>query len=147
VKKVGSCLYAHRLNLGGLPASGLAAAQARIGDFDYDYVRHDTGSGSLTFVKCEGWDSLPEPVCRDGLRVGADGSVRPVPFSARNSQIIHGKHLFVRADYAGFDVDEAKRRWDSYQGRPWLDKARMGRLGWWRGNEWRIATDSDLVVD
>jgi hypothetical protein len=132
MKRVGRCLYAHRLATGGLPAPELARAKEKIGDFEYDYVRHDAGSGSFTFVKCEGWDELPEPVCRNGLKVGADGSVRPVPFSTSNPQIIHGKHIFVGADYAGFDVEEAKRRWDSYQGRPWLDKARMGRLEWWR---------------
>jgi hypothetical protein len=81
-------------------------------------------------------------VCRDGLKVGADGSVRVVPFSARNPQVIHGKHLFVGADYIGFDVEEAKRRWDSYQGRPWLDKSRMGHLGWWRAHEHLIGSMS-----
>jgi len=131
VKRVGSCVYVHSSNTGCLPADELADALRVAGNVSYTYVKWDTRTGAFTFVRCRGWDTLPEPICEAAVRVH-NGRVKPVSMGVDNSLIIHGKHLFVGPDYTGFDVAEARARWESYQGASWLDKRRMGRLAWWR---------------
>ena len=109
------------------------ALMAIPGDFPWTYVKWDKGSDVLLFVCCEDWDTAPEPVCGPMIKVWPSLFTETFP-KRNNPYIIHGKHLFVEPDYTGFDWEEAKARWESYQGQPWLDKLRMGRKRWWDEN-------------
>lgn len=130
MKIIGNTVYTHRSNLGNLPESFRKAAETVV-DFPWDYVKYNRETGSFTFVRCEGWDILPEPVCLSAIKVDKDGSKKQIVFSKDNPFVIHGKHLFVSPNYTGFDLKEAEARWDSYQNQPWLDKKRMGFRKWW----------------
>lgn len=141
MKRVGDHLYAHRsLVRRKLPWVAMLAdiTEAQ----DYDYAKVDLDRHTVTFTWCQGWDSLSEPIVRRQLLVrtsprachGHCGgfTVKELAVSKENPPIIHGKHLFVKESYGGFDVKAAKARWEGYQGARWLDRTRMGRLRWWQ---------------
>jgi len=135
MKRVGNNWYIHvdYLHDMDLPVDSLEDAMCLARADDCTYVKYNTRTRAYTFVWCEGWETLPEPVVRCALTV-LDCSVSVREYNGDNAPIIHGKHLFVGKDYRGFDWEEAKARWDSYQGQPWLDKRRMGYLKWWQEN-------------
>ena len=134
MKKVGSCIYCHWTNTVYLSSVAFHDALDILEwSNTWDYVKWDTKTDTFTFTWCDDFNGKNEPVVRRQFRV--DGCVgNALPVSKTNPPIIHGKHLFVREDYAGFDVDEARARWNSYQGADWLDKSRMGFLKWWTEN-------------
>ena len=140
MKVVGRCIYCHWSCIDPLPATFCTASsilQGREGGLypKWDYVKWNRETGVFTFVWCRDWDGENEPVVVRMVRVDP---VKPhsetVSVSKTNPPIIHGKHLFVREGYTGFDIEKARRRWDSYQGAEWLDKSRMGFLKWWTEN-------------
>lgn len=138
VKKVGTNIYTHLSYIDCLPKDDFYdayfAARKRSWRENFDYVKYDTKTKDFTFVLCDGWDELPEPVCSMYVRVPMEGEIQVKYYTITNSPIIHGKHLFVGEGYKRFDIEEAKRRWDSYQGKDWLDKKRMGFHKWWQKN-------------
>jgi hypothetical protein len=101
---------------------------------NWDYVKLNTDNNHFTFSWCDDWDGRSEPTVVRQVIVVPGISARELTVSLDNPPIIHGKHLFVKDDYAGFDIRRAKARWDSYQGADWLDKSRMGFLKWWKKN-------------
>ena len=137
MKKVGAHCYYHRSCIDEIYCDSLIKAIFFCGD-DFDYVKVNLIQESYTFVWCEGWDALPEPIVRRAVRMhfglSLKGKIEERKYNSDNPPIIHGKHLFVRPDYKGFNMQEAKKRWDSYQGKPWLDKKRMGQYKWWQEN-------------
>ena len=129
-------LYVHRQYAPGIvsPDTGLYHRVSCVPrDYDWTYVKWDRRTNALTFVQCVDWDAASEPTCGNMLRVPWDG---PIVFLAIQSNpfIIHGKHLFVEPGYKGFDYEQARERWESYQGAEWLDKRLMGRRDWWAEN-------------
>ena len=147
-KIVGSKVYAHRScpqdACDGVSRLEFNLAKTRLPDgFPWSYVAWNKKTKSFSFMFCPGWDTEPEPRIAFGIKVQMlkenlwDHFVGPcgakwLPQNRENPQIIHGKHLFVRPTYRGFDVELARKRWDRYQAWPWLDKRRMGRWQWWR---------------
>ena len=143
MKHVGSNIYCHWTDTADhLPMMDFEMA-CEVVDLDvgfknpstWDYVKWNKRDKTFTFTWCDDFDGKNEPVVvRQILVDPAERTFKDLVVSKDNPPIIHGKHLFVRDDYAGFDVDEARRRWNSYQGADWLDKSRMGFLKWWREN-------------
>jgi len=136
MKRVGSCIYYHwRDTTDYMPMFKFEAAQDILHEFgypdDWDYVKWNGKTDNFTFTWCNDWDGENEPVVVRQVMV-AGSAANELPVSKDNPPIIHGKHLFVDEDYEGFDLDEARERWESYQGADWLDKSRMGRIDWWR---------------
>ena len=140
MKKVGYCVYAHGSAMYEVCGVELARkAQRIINQAHYptwDYFKYNKKTGKITFVWCRGWHELHEPVVTQQIIVDPEeGTRRILKVNSFNPPIIPGKHLFAGTNHpeeVGFNIEEAKERWDSYQGTDWLDKSRMGFLKWWR---------------
>jgi len=102
----------------------------------WDYVKYNKKTGTFTFTWCRGWCDLHEPVVTTQVLINiVVGTRKHLKINSLNPPIIHGKHFFAGIQHpeeVGFDIEEAKARWNSYQGADWLDKSRMGFLKWWR---------------
>jgi hypothetical protein len=135
-------IYVHRdYTEGVVPADVIAKALYIIKQGghkdDYTYVRYDPETPRVVMLGwCTGWDTFNEPVISKTITVDTWNRSSLLSPASTNPQIIHGKHLFVNEDtaYEGFDVEEARERFNSYQNADWLDRLRMGRLNWWRDN-------------
>ena len=140
MKRVGSCFYVHMSCVGDLkpliPADRYKSIlrDSRLPIFSYDYVKYDKKTSVYTLVNCFDWELSSEPELKDSVTVYPNEE-RVYREYFENPPIIHGKHLFYGKDQEAEEWwKKAKARWDSYQGQPWLDKKRMGRLKWWREN-------------
>jgi hypothetical protein len=141
-KKVAGNIYVHRDYVDGVvPAdvvqAGIGVMQLHGFPTDYTYVRYDPKLlTAVMFGWCIGWMSLPEPVVDKTMKVSTLYRACVLTPAGSNPYIIHGKHLFVNEDpgYTGFDVEAARKRFESYQDADWIDRSRMGRVNWWREN-------------
>lgn len=114
MKKIGGAIYIHRSNVDELTLEQLDLVWDRwkkLADTDYPCnsfevikIKNDT----VSFIVCEGWDSLREPIVGNAYNVKADGSVKLTKKREKNPQIYHHKWMFVSEDYEGFDVEESK---------------------------------------
>lgn len=114
MKKIGGAIYIHRSNVDELTQEQLDLVWDRwamLADTDYPCnsfevikIKNDT----VSFIECEGWDELREPVVGNAYNVKADGSVKLTKKRKNNPQIYHHKWMFVPEDYEGFDVEESK---------------------------------------
>lgn len=71
---------------------------------------------TVSFIECEGWDSLREPIVGNAYNVKSNGSVKLTKKREKNPQIYHHKWMFVAEDYDGFDIEKEKewsKKWQS----------------------------------
>jgi len=137
VKRVNGCVYCHWSDVENIPADLLESGRTVLRDHghttDWNYVKWNEKTNTLTFAWCEGWVDRNEPIVRCQVMIrGDDVSIRS--YTGDNPPIIHGKHMMIGPLYRGFSRRKAKQRWESYQGAEWLDKRRMGFLKWWEEN-------------
>ena len=110
-------------------------------DHKYNIVRYGyTGAdkGSFSFIHSPDFDSSPEPISGDSVRVNPTGETKVTKQKA-DPQIYHHKHEWVGSDYKGFDVEKSKQRSATYN--PIIDKikettpkirSRMGTQSVWK---------------
>jgi len=85
-------------------------------EFDYNIVKymHSTKTkGAVTFIDSPDFDTSPEPVIGDTVRVSPDGTVK-YQRAGKRPKIYHHKHEFVGSDYKGFDIEKSKQRSEKY---------------------------------
>lgn len=124
MKKIGGAIYIHRSNVDELSQeqldlvwdrlAGLARSEYcyALGTYEIIKITKD----AVSFIDCEGWDELREPVVGNAYNVKADYSVKLTKKREKNPQIYHHKWMFVAEDYNGFDVEKEKawsKRWQS----------------------------------
>ena len=120
-KKVGkvvmSCLYIHKSAMDTLSQkkSELVSETLRIlylqeKDFSYDIIKIDLKNKRVSYIQSLDWDLSSEPSVGRSCIVSADGKVS---FREPSNLIYHHRWYFVKEDYSGFDVHEA-RRWSNY---------------------------------
>ena len=88
---------------------------------------------AVSFIWCPKFNKEAEPRLAHSLKVkdGVVGKIREE--SKTNPSIYHGKHLFVKPDYKGFDVEEAEKRWRSWSDKLTSEeKSKIGRLQYWQ---------------
>lgn len=112
---------------------GFSAAKEKAKEFTYTIVKYCTTTGDFSFTFSPDFDTADEPLVSDSLLVKADGSVKFFP-QQNDPFIYHSKHLFVEADYVGFDFAAARDRSKLIDSIPNLDKTRIGRLSYWQEN-------------
>ena len=114
MKKIGGAIYTHRSNIDALNQEQfdlvwkrleqLAKTNFPCNSYEVIKIKGDT----VSFIECEGWDELREPIVGDAYNVKPDGSVKLTPRRKNNYQIYHHKWMFVTDDYQGFDVEKEK---------------------------------------
>jgi hypothetical protein len=132
-KKMGHQTWVHRDYEDVFPGD-LESAKKALGDVDYDVVRYDHKTGAYAFIGSQDFNTNPEPTVEDSHVVTADGNVK-VNKQPKDPLIYHHKWQFVKDDYAGFDVEESKRRsleWKKLIGVNKDVSNRIGRLSYWQ---------------
>ena len=129
-KEIGDAVYVHRQYEEFLGSTVAWAKRWLPDDFPYHVVKYNQRTLNVSFIRCSGFDSEPEPAVEAVLVVSADGSTqrRPLP---DDPYIYHHKWLFVADDYSGFDLQESKRRSSAWMSLPDVDKSRIGRRSYW----------------
>lgn len=122
MKKIGGAIYIHRSNVDVLTQEQLELVWERLeqlaktdfpcNSYEVIKIKGDT----VSFIECEGWDELREPIVGNAYNVKPDGSVKLTKKREKNPQIYHHKWKFVAEDYTGFDVEKEKawsEKWQS----------------------------------
>lgn len=122
MKKIGGAIYIHRSNVDSLDQQQLELVWERLEQLaktDYPCNSYEVikiKGDTVSFIECEGWDELREPIVGNAYNVKSDGSVKLTKKREKNPQIYHHKWMFVSNDYDGFDVEKEKawsKRWQS----------------------------------
>ena len=130
-KRIGSVVWVHKSSQDELPQDLLKRAKSKVTD-PFDVIKYDKASGDFTFIRSKDFNTAPEPTVGDAVLVRKDGSTK-VMKQKSDPQIYHHKHLFVKPDYKGFDVEASKRRSERIE-KLGVDKSRIGTLSYWKEN-------------
>lgn len=124
-KEIGGSTYVHinyADNHPRIPADELEKAKSVVKekhpDHQYNIIRYGyTGpdKGSFSFIHSPDFDSSPEPISGNAVRVNPNGDTK-VTKQKTDPQIYHHKHEWVGSDYTGFDVEKSKARSQHYNG-------------------------------
>jgi hypothetical protein len=129
-KDIGGAVYLHRHYEDRL-GTVLTEARKKIPtDFEYQVVKYNYRSETVSFIQCLDFDVAPEPTVGQIILVSHDGLVRRRQ-QPRNPEIYHHKWLFVADDYEGFNVEESKRRSLRWLRLKDIDHRRIGRRSYW----------------
>lgn len=93
---------------------------------NYNIVKYcHTGpeAGSVSFLRSDDFDTAPEPIVGDSVKVKPNGSTS-VTKKTNPPKIYHHKHEFVGSDYKGFDPEESKARSKAWK--PVIDAIKAG---------------------
>lgn len=121
MKKIGNSIYVHRSNIKELDIEQIRLVNKRASQLLDSGYGVDTSIIKITgeavsFIECEGWDELKEPIVGNAYSVKPDGSVKITKKRKNNPQIYHHKWMFVSEDYTGFDIEKEKewsKKWQS----------------------------------
>lgn len=122
MKKIGGAIYIHKSNIKSLNKKQIDLLWERLfqlaksdyicNSYEIIKIKNDT----VSFIECEGWDELREPIVGNAYCVKSDGSVKFTKKREKNPQIYHHKWMFVADEYDGFDVEKEKewsKKWQS----------------------------------
>lgn len=134
-KEIGSKVYVHKQYEDVFSDYGLAKAKEKLpANFKYNAVAYDTREKSFTFTHSPDFDYNPEPIVGEQIKIYADGKITRIPQRKTNPQIWHHKWLWVKDDYKGFDVEEAKDRSYYWTRIPNINKSKIGNYDYWQKN-------------
>lgn len=110
-KQVGEQIYVHKNYASEvIPADLLDKAPS---NFTYNTVMYNTKTGAIRFDEAPNFDTAREPRVGNYVTINPDGTQT----IGKSESIWHHKWLWVKDDYAGFDVAQSKN-WS----RQWLSK-------------------------
>lgn len=130
-KRMGHALYIHKEYEELLGQELLNAKSNLPPGFVYTVVKCNESNGNLSFVQCPDFDVADEPAIGEYVVVKGDGTVS-FRGALLDPYIYHHKWLFVAEDYRGFDVAKSRARSLAWLSLANIDKARIGRRGYWR---------------
>lgn len=122
MKKIGGAIYIHKSNIEALSQEQFNLVSERLVQLEkttFPYLSYEIikiKGDTVSFIECEGWDELREPIVGDSYNVKPDGSVKIIKKREKNPQIYHHKWMFVSEDYTGFDIEKEKawsKKWQS----------------------------------
>ncbi|HBH18412.1 MAG TPA: hypothetical protein DDX14_05650 [Cyanobacteria bacterium UBA9579] len=130
-KVMGSQVYLHKEYENVLKNDGLNLAKSSIpADFTYDIICYDKKDKSFSFISSPDFNTANEPVRGDAYKVKPSETVKYVK-PPKDPLIYHHKWLFVKDDYAGFDVEASKKRSEHWTSLDNIDSSRIGRKSYW----------------
>lgn len=129
-KVIAGKVYVHRAYAARLGAEVELATSRIPADFQYTIVKLNTRTGTVSFIRCDDFDTADEPAVGDILIVREDGQLhyRSQPVE---KQIYYHKWLLVDDNYSGFDVEASKRRSALWLALTDVDKSRIGSRRYW----------------
>lgn len=137
IKKVGTCFYAHKSNLKEFLNQLDEKEQNRIKhiltkvEHPYEILKYDRKTKNLSLIECDTWNILQEPIVGDSHIYKKDDS--PVKTIKGGRTVYHSKELFVQEDYAGFSVENARKRTKEWNRIPNIKKikSKIGNVDFW----------------
>lgn len=130
-KSIGGNIYAHIMYADEIiPGKLLNDAKQQLGGFKYNIVKYTPKTGAITFIQSPEFDTVDEPAVGPAMLVKPDGTTRLMKPSG-DPWIYHHKWLWVKDDYPGFDVGEAKQRSAKWMSLPDIDYSRIGKKSYW----------------
>ncbi|MFO0975387.1 MAG: hypothetical protein U0996_03265 [Planctomycetaceae bacterium] len=134
-------MYVHKSYQHVLPDRLEESKKALPADFGYTVVKYHLSTDVVSFIQSDDFDSAAEPTVGDLYTVRSDGSIT-LRQKLADPWIYHHKWLFVRDDYAGFDVEQAKMHSLEWLRLPNIDFTRIGKKSFWDNNVLpRLAAD------
>lgn len=130
-KDIGGAVYVHRSYMEILPRIVSDCAEIVGNTSDFSVVKYAEKGRTVSFIECPDFDSAPEPLVGDLVTVTFDRKVSNRK-RLRDPYIYHHKWLFVKDDYAGFDVEKSKQRSLTWLALDGIDKKRIGRRSYWQ---------------
>jgi hypothetical protein len=132
-KEIGGAFYVHRRYEDQL-GQPVAEAKAHLpADFDYQIVKYNQRTGTVSFIQSDDFDTASEPTVGDILIVSPDGQLRQRR-QAADPEIYHHKWLFVADAYEGFDVEASKQRSLTWLSLEDVDRSRIGKKSYWEAH-------------
>ena len=110
-KEIGGSIYVHSSYARDIvPIDELEYAEMQLQMlypyFQYNCIRYDLKTKSISFQEAPDFDTAREPVVGDYITVFPDGTIK----TGHSNYIFHHKWLWVKDDYNGFNVAES-RNW------------------------------------
>jgi hypothetical protein len=133
-KRTRNGLYMHKAYAEWIPRYHVARCWVKIHDPDYEFqvVRYNDRTGDISFIQSPDFDTADEPMVIESRTVTGNADIKVWRGSSENPFIYHHKHMFVAADYPGFDVEASKRRSEAWTKLPDVDRNRIGRRKYWQ---------------
>lgn len=138
-KSIGGQLYVHKMyaeeaaSIIGME-DWLHRAIEIASDWDYDIVKLDPKVNKVSLLQSPDWNTAPEPSVVASISVDQEGNTKRWNAPA-NGVIYHHKWLFVKDNYPGFNVEEAKQRsmqWiQVIQDNPEISYSKIGNKKYW----------------
>jgi len=102
--------------------------------YEFNIIKQDNYTGNVSYIYCPDFDTENEPRLLYSLTFDHTHKlIRDIVYSPDNPPIYHHKWMFVKEDYKGFDISQAKLRSDLYKSLlTSYDKKRIGRLIYWK---------------
>lgn len=119
-KKIGGTLYIHKsaldvLNIHMMNAIG-SATFCLEEPFKFEIIKINMKAGIVSFIDSPDWDESRNPTVGDSISVNINTG--KCTRRKGGSQVYHKKYLFVKPDYEGFDINEAKEWSDYWENHP-----------------------------
>lgn len=142
LKKVGSCLYAHKTNVKELInrvtddqdviAMITIVDSTTENEWDYAVIKYDKEKHTMSLIKSDDWFTSNEPVVGDSWRFDLrELTHKRVVARKENPQIYHSKWMFMPDDYDEAWMTNAMNRTEQWNKIPNLDKKRIGNQNYW----------------
>lgn len=129
-KDIGGAVYIHRSYIELLPEMVLRCARLLAPKTEFSVVKYSEKAETASFIDSPDFDDASEPLVGDVATVSFGGQVTKRK-RLSDPYIYHHKWRFVKDDYAGFDVEESKRRSLAWLVLDGIDKQRIGRRSYW----------------
>ena len=132
MKKIMSKIWMHKssINQAGIVAEAHIRSIMEVVPVSYDVIRYDLKTQEIAFIGVEDWNNQLEPVLTHSYVVKPDGTTKLRNESLTNPTIYHQKELFVNEDYAGFNIQEAYKRTETWKALG-LPSNKIGRYSYW----------------
>jgi hypothetical protein len=132
-KLIGGNLYVHKQYEDIIPKEVFQKSKKYIDNFEYNIIKYNIGTGSVTFIKSPDFDTSLEPIVGDSILIKSNGDIIFTE-SSDDPWIYHHKWLFVKDDYSGFDVEKSKKRSEQWTMLDNIDYRKIGKKSYWRQN-------------
>lgn len=135
-KKIGNKIWAHYRYINEIVPQEIVENGIKhpLLDFTPSVFRYDIKDKSIAFIECNNFDIEREPIIGDILTIKQDNTASKTK-KHHDPFIYHHKWLFVKDDYAKFNVNESKLwsiEWRTKLGKNRELSSKIGRLSFWR---------------
>ena len=100
-------------------------------DIDYNIIKYNKTNGNISFLYSPDWDTANEPVIEYSYIY--NNTTGQFKYVKGKNQIYHNKWQFVKSNYSGFNIEQAKERTKLWNSIPDIKqhKSKIGYKDYW----------------